>query len=180
MGGTLPVEIYQLTALRQLILVENSFSGTISGLIANLSELSEYFLLLIRRRLRPQSNPHFLLAMILLAVELALDLNQLSGTLTTEFQASTNLASLDLANNYFFGNFNSIFAGMDKLGTIYFNCISFASIISQLFPFLVLLSLTSNRITGSLTSDIQQFTNLGKWHFEPLESVSSIYFDIYF
>jgi hypothetical protein len=82
-------------------------------------------------------TPTFLLAMILLAVELALDQNELSGTLTTEFRASTNLASLHLANNYFFGNFNSIFAGMDKIGTIYFNCISFASIVSQLYSLFI-------------------------------------------
>lgn len=114
--------------------------------------------------------------MILLVVELALDLNGLSGTLTTEFQAFTNLATLDLANNYFFGNFNSIFAGMEKLGTICLSavsCILFPSIISQTIRLSVLLFLTSNRITGSLTSDIQQFSNLGEWHFEPLESVSS-------
>jgi hypothetical protein len=118
MGGTIPMEIYAFTSLRKLLLVENSFTGTVSPLITNLSELSECFLVFTRQMLAVGNLTPTFLFVILLAAELILDQNELSGTLTTEFQASPNLANLDLGNNYFAGNFNTIFSGMDQLGTI--------------------------------------------------------------
>ena len=74
------------------------------------------------------------------AVELGLDLNDLTGTLTAEFQPLINLSFLDLSNNEFFGNFNSIFQGLGNLGkNLFIGYVSLASVISQLVfscPFL--------------------------------------------
>jgi hypothetical protein len=63
-----------------------------------------------------QSNHDFFGCDFSLAAELVLDQNKLTGTLTTEFQSLVHLSFLDLGNNEFLGNFNTVFQGMDTLG----------------------------------------------------------------
>jgi hypothetical protein len=40
----------------------------------------------------------------------------MSGLITTEFQALTDMTYLDLSNNRLSGDFNTMFAGLNKFG----------------------------------------------------------------
>jgi len=89
----------------------------------------------------------------------------MSGFLTTEFQTLADISHLDLSNNRFSGDFNTMFAGLTNLGKILECCVSSVLPDMSSFSFLVTftesLLLVNNPITGSLPPEIQSFSNLG-------------------
>lgn len=99
--------------------------------------------------------------------QLSLDTNDMSGFLTTEFQAFQDITYLDLSNNRFSGDLNTVVAGLTNLGESQnvLVCSSITSICSpRVFStFLDNLLLVNNPISGTMISDIQQYSNLRKW-----------------
>jgi hypothetical protein len=100
----------------RLTLTDNSLTGTLSPLVTKLSDLSEYpvhvlltagiiFLSYLTR-----------LVCYSCAAHLSLDTNVMSGLITTEFQAFADITYLDLSNNRFSGDFNSMLVGLNKFG----------------------------------------------------------------
>lgn len=90
----------------------------------------------------------------------------MSGMITTEFQVFTDITYLDISNNQFSGNFYGMFAGLNNLGKIMLSRNSLSQAAVSHFPFCIpfeeSLLLVNNRITGSIPTEIQQFSNLGK------------------
>lgn len=63
-------------------------------------------------RLRPVFN---IIELVALLGELSIPDNRMTGVLSTHFQSMTSLRELDVAFNYFKGNFDEIFGQLSKM-----------------------------------------------------------------
>jgi Leucine-rich repeat (LRR) protein len=158
-GGTLPSEIGDLTALTKLHLGWNSVGGTIPVEIGNMTNLSKLYFF---SNQMTGSIPTEIGDLTNLT-ELYLGNNQLTGTIPSAIQNLTNLTQLSLNSNSFGGTIPTWIGNMTGLTNLDLSsCQLTGSIPDEIgnLTSLTWLSLSYNQLTGSIPTWIGNLSNL--------------------
>nr|XP_043618843.1 LRR receptor-like serine/threonine-protein kinase RGI3 [Erigeron canadensis] len=134
-SGTIPKEIFSLKNLRKLLLLSNDLYGSIPPDIGNCTNLY---------RFRVSGN-------------------RLSGSIPSEIGYLKSLTFLDLGSNRFDGSIPRSISGCGNLQFFDLHSNGITGVIPDTLPIsLQLIDMSSNRLTGSLTSSVGTLTELTK------------------
>ncbi|XP_015084757.1 receptor-like protein 9DC3 [Solanum pennellii] len=159
LSGSIPESLGNLTAIRELTLSGNSFTGIVLSTISKLNKLV---------RLDISSN-HFQgsipesIGNLTAITELELSDNSFTGNVPSSIGKQNKLDSLYLSSNNFEGSIPDIFANFSELHTLYLDNNKFTGPLPYSIATLTrleLLYLQNNSLTGSLPSNISGLQDL--------------------
>ncbi|KAH0642970.1 hypothetical protein KY289_033944 [Solanum tuberosum] len=159
LSGSIPESIGNLTAIRELRLTGNSFTGNVLSTISKLNKL--VYLYLSDNHFRGSIPESF--GNLTAIRELELSVNSFTGNIPSTIQKLNKLSHLFLSSNNFEGSIPDIFANFSELSFLDFDDNNFTGPLPYSIATLTrltLLVLQNNSLTGPLPSNISGLQEL--------------------